>query len=57
MDTADADSEVNPRGWEGDACPLRRTHAKHSITQVKISARPAAFRRGIPPLRTRCTLC
>ena len=28
MDTADADSEVNPRGLFGDACPLWRTHCR-----------------------------
>ena len=57
MGTTDADSEINPRGCLRDACPLGRTHAKHSTTPVKDSARHRNFRSRIPPLRTRQTLC
>jgi hypothetical protein len=57
MGTTDADSEVNHRGCLRDACPLGRTHAKHSTMRVKGPARPPKFHSRIPPLRTRWSLC
>lgn len=43
--TTDSDSEVNPRGTDGDAYPLGRTHWQQSNMAVKISFLMRRFRR------------
>ena len=58
MDTADADSEVNPRGWLGDACPLWANSLEQSLPRgSRISARARYFSRRFRRCELAGTLC